>query len=242
MTLATLLVDAAGAHGERPALAHRGARISYRELDAAAARAAGALRELGVGRGDRVAFVLPNEPASVAAYHGALQLGAVVVPLNPLLRANEIGRRVADAGAVLLEPAGLDGPPVDAVASLADEDAAVILYTSGTTGDPRRTELTQGGLRRVTEYLARDALGLREDDVLFGCAPLAHVFGMTGCMNGALAAGACLALVARFEPAAALEEIEREGAWRISAARRCPSRCWPPSRSVSARSCSRATG
>jgi len=211
MTLATLLVDAAGAHGERPALAHRGARISYRELDAAAARAAGALRELGVGRGDRVAFVLPNEPASVAAYHGALQLGAVVVPLNPLLRANEIGQRVADAGAVLLEPAGLDGPPVDAVASLADEDAAVILYTSGTTGDPRRTELTQGGLRRVTEYLARDALGLREDDVLFGCAPLAHVFGMTGCMNGALAAGACLALVARFEPAAALEEIEREG-------------------------------
>jgi long-chain acyl-CoA synthetase len=211
VTLAALLADAAAAHGDGPALAHGGARISYRELDAAAARAAGALSARGVARGDRVAFVLPNDPASVAAYHGALRLGAVVVPLNPLLSMTEIEERVADARAVLLEPTALDGSPVDAVASVAEDDAAVILYTSGTTGEPKRVELTQGGLRRVAEYLARDGLGLREEDVLFGSAPLAHVFGMTGCMNGAIAAGASLALVARFEPEEALEQIEREG-------------------------------
>jgi long-chain acyl-CoA synthetase len=210
VTLATLLADAAAAAGNRPALAHGGARIGYRELDAAATRAAGALRERGVEQGDRVAFVLPNEPASVAAYHGALRVGAVVVPLNPLLSRTEIERRVADVGAVLLEPAALDGPPVDELASVAEDDTAVILSTSGTTGEPRRVELTHGGLRRLAEYIARDALGLREDDVLFGSTPLSHVFGMTGCMNGAIAAGACLALVARFEPERALEEIDRE--------------------------------
>jgi long-chain acyl-CoA synthetase len=211
MTLAALLADAAAAYGDRPALAHDGARISYRELDAAAARAAGALRERGIDRGDRVAFVLPNEPASVAALHGALRLGAVAVPLNPLLSKAEIEQRVADAGAALFEPEGLDAQPVDGVASVAEDEPAVVLYTSGTTGAPTRVVLTQGGLRRLADYLARDALGLGEDDVLFGSAPLAHVFGMTGCMNGAIAAGACLALLGRFEPERALAEIEREG-------------------------------
>ena len=211
MTLARLLADTAGRLPNRPALAVDGQRLTYAELDALASRAAGALRERGVGPGDAVALVLPNTPAGVAAYHGVLRLGAVVVPLNPLLSAREVEQRVAAAGARRFEVAELDGPPPADAADPAPDDVAVILYTSGTTGEPKRIELTQAGLRLVAGYLARDGLGLREDDVLFGSAPLAHVFGMSGCMNGAIAAGACLALVSRFEPAAALETIEREG-------------------------------
>ena len=206
MTLAALLADAAARAPQRPALAFEGERITYAELDERAARVAGALSP-----GETVAFVLRNSPASVAAYHGALRAGAVVVPLNPLLSEHEIRQRVADAGARLLPVDGLDGPPLAEGARPDGDETAVILYTSGTTGEPKRVELTHAGLRLAADYLAHDGLGLREDDVLFGAAPLAHVFGMSGCMNAAISARACLALVARYDPSAALETIEHEG-------------------------------
>ena len=211
MTLARLLSETALRAPGRPALAYEGRRLTYAELDALAARAAGALRERGVVAGDRVAFILPNRPESVAAYHGALRLGATAVPLNPLLSELEVAVRVADAGAQLVDVDELDGPPVDVEPVPDGEAVAVILYTSGTTGDPKRIELTHAGLRLSVDYLAHVGLGMRDDDVVFGAAPLAHVLGMSGCMNATIAAGACLALVPRFEAQAALELIEREG-------------------------------
>lgn len=211
MTLATLLTDAAARSPRRPALAVEGRRLSYAQVDELASRAAGALRERGVGPGDLVAFVLPNVPASVAAYHGALRLGATVVPLNPLLSEREVEQRIADSGARRFAVEELDGPPLETAATPSGDEVAVVLYTSGTTGDPKRIELTQSGLRLVADYLAREGLAVTEEDVIFGSAPLAHVLGMSGCMNAPMAVGACLALVQRFEPAAALELIEREG-------------------------------
>jgi long-chain acyl-CoA synthetase len=196
---------------DRAALVADGARIDYAALDVLAARAAGGLHERGVRRGDRVALLLPNRPAFVAAYHGALRLGAVVVPINTLSTEREVGERVADAGARILVDEELAGPALDGIEHVDAGDVAVALYSSGTTGAPKRIELTHGGLRANAEYLAHDALGLREDDVVFGAAPLAHVFGMTGCMNASIAAGACLALVERFEPIAALDLVEAAG-------------------------------
>lgn len=206
MTLATLLADAAARAPHRPALAFAGGRLTYAELDERAARAAGAVRP-----GETVAFVMPNSPASVAAYHGALRAGAVVVPLNPLLSAREIEQRVADSGARLLAVDELGGPRLAEPPPPDPDDVAVILYTSGTTGDPKRVELTHAGLRLASDYLAHQGLALREDDVLLGAAPLAHVFGMSGCMNAAISARACLALMPRYYAGAALETIEREG-------------------------------
>ena len=59
--------------------------LSYGALDAAVARAAGLLRAHGVGPGDRVGTQLPNVPYFPIVYYGALRLGAIVVPMNPLL-------------------------------------------------------------------------------------------------------------------------------------------------------------
>jgi long-chain acyl-CoA synthetase len=175
------LAAAAQRFPDRPALAHGGKRIAYAELDAMAADA-------GVAGVD--VFVMPNVPESVARFHGTLRRGGVVVPLNPLLSEREAARR--------REP--FERRP----------DTAVVLFTSGTTGEPKRVELSHARLAANAEAVV-DALGITEQDVLFGAAPLSHVFGMTGCMNGAIAAGACLALVERFDPHAALATISDEG-------------------------------
>jgi long-chain acyl-CoA synthetase len=182
VTLGRLLAESAARHPDRPALVFEGARLSYAELDRLAQDAAPGAAVLPLP--------MPNVPESVARFHGALRHGAVVVPLNPLLSEREAAERRRP-----FEPS---------------PGTAVVLHTSGTTGEPKRVELSHALLRRNAEYLARDALALTEDDVLFGSAPLSHVFGMTACMNATLAAGATLALVRRFEPHEALETIERE--------------------------------
>lgn len=223
MTLARLLPETARRFPDRPALLHDGVHTTYAELDRRAGEAAGALRAHGVGPGDRVALVLPNRPQSVAAYHGVLRLGATVVPLNPLLTEREVELRVADSGAARFDVDDLaGGTPVEPGAVPPGDGVAVILYTSGTTGDPKRIELTQAGLRLVADYLAHVGLQLRHDDVVYGVTPLAHVLGMSGCMNATFAAGACLALVSRFDAAHALEQMERE---RIGILLGVPSMC-----------------
>lgn len=175
------LAAAAARSPERPALAFEGVRTTYAELDAAADRA-------GVAEGD--VFVMPNTPDSVARFHGTVRKGGVAVPLNPLLSEHEIRER--------------------SIPFEAKEGTAVGLFTSGTTGEPKRIELSIATLERNAAAVA-DALGFTETDVLFGAAPLSHVFGMSGCMNAAIEARACLALVRRFDPVLALETIEREG-------------------------------
>ena len=211
MTLATLLADAAERSPGAPAIAFEGERLDYAALAELADRAAGGLEAQGVAAGDHVAIVLPNGPAFIAAFHGALRLGAVAVPINPLSSEREVEQRVVDSGARVVVREPLGGTPLGRIAEVAGDATAVLLHTSGTTGAPKRIELSHDGLELNATYLAHDALALRADEVVLGAAPFSHVFGMTACMNATIAAGACLAVVGRFEPGAALELFERDG-------------------------------
>jgi long-chain acyl-CoA synthetase len=92
---------AAGEHPARVATDFLGAVTTYGELARRVARAAGALRELGVGPGDRVALVLPNSATHVVAFYAVLRLGAVVVEHNPTYSAQELQHQLADSGAVV---------------------------------------------------------------------------------------------------------------------------------------------
>src|SRR5687768_16879410 len=87
---------------DREALVTRSRRLSYAELDGVADRAAQALRAMGVAPGDRVAASLPNEADVVAAFHGAMRLGAVWVGVNRALAAPEKRYLLDDCGASLL--------------------------------------------------------------------------------------------------------------------------------------------
>jgi long-chain acyl-CoA synthetase len=97
--LTQLLDDAADDFPRRKALAFLGRTMTYRALVNAVDRFAGALDELGVRKGDRVALILPNCPQNVIAFFAVLRLGAVVVQHNPLYTPPELHHQLADSGA-----------------------------------------------------------------------------------------------------------------------------------------------
>lgn len=97
--LTALLNEAAENYPENEALYFIGKKMTYRKLREEAFRFANALSSLGIGKGDRVALMLPNCPQYVIAYYGALYTGAVIVQTNPLYVESELERHLNDAGA-----------------------------------------------------------------------------------------------------------------------------------------------
>jgi long-chain acyl-CoA synthetase len=239
--LAEFLVETAARQPERPALRTGPDVVSYAELDERSARAAALLRSEGVRPGDRVALMLPNVAEFVDLYYGALRAGAIVVPLNPLLKERETAYHLTDSGAVLLfewhqapgegaqgaaaagvrrvavEPSSFAAllaghEPSAEVAGTADDEVAVLLYTSGTTGKPKGASLTHGGLRHNTEVVKARVTRMTSDDVVVGCLPLFHIFGQICAMSVAVRSGASLTLVPRFDPGTVLDVIARDRA------------------------------
>ena len=227
------------AQGGRPALRQDGQELTYEQLERGSGQAAALLRESGVRPGDRVALMMPNVLAFPLLFYGALAAGAVVVPMNPLLKSREVAHYLGDSGASVIlawDAAGdeaakgaADGGvpvirvtepdaqallggrvPLEDWAARADDDDAVILYTSGTTGVPKGAELTHANMLRNAEVTATTLLTTGPGDVVMGCLPLFHCFGLTCGLNAAIISGACLALLPRFDPGAALEMISRE--------------------------------
>jgi long-chain acyl-CoA synthetase len=236
--LATLLTESAARDGDHIAIKLDDTEVSYALLDEGTKRVAGILREKGVGPGDRVGIMLPNVPYFPIVYYGILRAGAVVVPMNVLLKGREVGFYLKDSGAKLLfawgdfgEAAGagadeagaeliavapgefeqlvMAAEAVQGVVDRAGDDDAVILYTSGTTGTPKGAQLTHDNLRRNAE-VSRGLHDTSADDVILGALPLFHSFGQTCTLNAGIGAGATITLLPRFDPAKALEIIQRD--------------------------------
>jgi long-chain acyl-CoA synthetase len=239
MNLASILTASTAREPDRVALKLDDAEMSYAGLDEASSRIAGALRENGVSRGDRVGIMLPNVPYFAVCYYGVLRAGGVVVPMNVLLKGREVafylgdsgarllfawhgfaedaqaGAEDAHAGCMLVAPGEFErrlaaAEPLSDIADTADDDTAVILYTSGTTGTPKGAELTHSNLRRNAQ-VAQDLFALGAEAVTLGALPLFHSFGQTCSMNATILGGGTLTLIPRFDPRKALEIIERDG-------------------------------
>ncbi|MET7854389.1 long-chain fatty acid--CoA ligase [Streptomyces avermitilis] len=240
MNLASHMVRSARTHPDRAALRLGDAAVSYRMLDQDSARMAGLLHDRGVKPGDRVAIMLPNVPEFALVYFGVLRAGGIVVPMNPLLKSRELayylgnsgarllfawhafadeartGARQAEAEPVIVGPGAFEellvsAPPVEEVADRHEDDTAVILYTSGTTGQPKGAELTHANLTRNCDIVATELIQLTADDVIFGGLPLFHAFGQTCTLNAAVASGACLTLLPRFDAGKALGILGKHG-------------------------------
>ncbi|GHF71085.1 fatty-acyl-CoA synthase [Amycolatopsis bartoniae] len=197
---------------DRTALVHRDERISYAELARRTAALARGLRERGVRRGDRVAYLGPNHPAYLETLFATGSLGAIFVPLNTRLTEPEREFVLSDAGvSVLLRPQDVEehrrpGEPFDEPVTL--DDPCLIMYTSGSTGRPKGAVLSHGNLtwNCVNVLVESDLSG---KDITLVVAPLFHAaaLGMS-CLPTLLKGGTCV-LEESFDPARALELIER---------------------------------
>ena len=100
--LSSLLDQATADDPDLPAIKMDDLVLSYAELREAAGRMSALLASLGVEPGDRVGVMLPNVPAFPIAFYGALAAGAIVVPMNPLLKSREVAYYLGDSGAKVL--------------------------------------------------------------------------------------------------------------------------------------------
>ena len=125
-TLPELLAASARRHPRRTATVFMGKSLSYAALDEAATRFAIALRSLGVQKGDRVALVLPNCPQFLIGYYGAMRLGAVVVPTNPLYVEREMEHQFKDAGVKVVLTLDLFYPKVRKVKEATGVESIVV--------------------------------------------------------------------------------------------------------------------
>ena len=216
--LAGILTETAAKHADQPAFKLDDFELTYHQLDCAASRIANLLEDKGLEPGDRVGLMLPNVPYFPSIYYGILRAGGVVVPMNVLLKEREVAYYLGDAGAeaILVNPGEFEqlvGSYDDEHDDLdrAAEDTAVILYTSGTTGQPKGAELTHANLHRNCSMTSTTLGEFTHEDVLLGALPLFHSFGQTCTMNSAVANGATVTMLPRFDPDKALEIIDRDG-------------------------------
>lgn len=170
------------------------------------------LRELGVRAGDRVAIDVPRGPDLLPTHLAALASGACVVPLNPALTAAERARVLQRAEpAALLDAAERPGAP--AVPRLAGRDLerpALLMFTSGTTGDPKGVPLSLSNLESNLDGLAA-TWELREGDRLLHALPAHHVHGLVLALYGAARLAMAIVMHPRFDADRCLESLERDG-------------------------------
>ncbi len=221
---------AVAAHPDAPFLITHDEELSYSEVDGRVDRAAAAWSALGVGKGDRVAFMLENSSDFVAAWLGLAKLGAILVSINtrwkPLEVAEALRRTrptlaLADGdhletvrAAGMLDPLSLgdfrsraavtDGtfprPP------LGSTDPISFIFTSGTTGYPKAVMQTHGAYV-LTGQAYPWWLGLEPGSRLYACLPLLHVNAQAYSTMGAIGMRGGLVLVERFSASRFWDDI-----------------------------------
>jgi malonyl-CoA/methylmalonyl-CoA synthetase len=213
-----LLAAGWSAAPDRPVLVDAWRVVTAGELDDLTARVAGVLQRQGVARGDRILWQSRANLSSVAALLGIVRAGAAIVPISPSATAREVQHVVADAAPAAavaesdLAPGDVravwtvDGIMADAARTRpsrelppcsADDDVLVV-YTSGTTGNPKGAVHTHASLLAGVRTVVA-AWEWRPDDRLILALPLFHVHGLCAGLFGTLAAGASATVLERFD-------------------------------------------
>jgi benzoate-CoA ligase len=210
--------------------------VTYGELRKLATGAARALHDMGVRREERVLLAGYDSPGWVAAFLGALRLGAIPVPVNPLLqRSEDYDHFIADSLARVVivdanteeklsaaaerasgKPRLLRADQVEpdghemAAAQTRRDDMAFWLYSSGSTGKPKAVVHLQHDIPYTCVTYAEQVLGITVKDTTFSTTGLFHAYGFGNNLTFPYWVGASTVLHAgRHTPATVLDTIEK---------------------------------
>lgn len=238
--VATLLTESAERYADRPVIILDDTRMTYAQLNDLSARAAAMLKAQGIKPGDRVAMVMPNVPHMPVLYYAILRIGAIVVPLNPLLTPRELTYHFtnAEVSAVLTWEGMIDASqqaakeagdiPVVSIGAQEtmqklqgvepdhemvdrdDDDTAVLLYTSGTTGKPKGVRLSHGNIF-WNAFNVDSLVDTRRRDINYAVAPLFHIGALNSFTVRAMVRGNTTVIRRGFVPSQVLADIENYG-------------------------------
>ena len=228
--LATYLHRAALAYPHRIAIRDEQGEVSYRELARAIDASAVGLARRGVGAGDRVALLLPNGPRWVESYFAVVQIGATVVPVTTRIVARELDYLLADSTPRLIITEPAHAPLIETIAyrcavaysaeelrvandifrpPIPPETIASILYTSGTTGQPKGTMRSQLAASFIVP-IRQAAMGIDPSTRLLATTPMFHAAGHEFMMFQTLAAGGLVISRNQFDEQEVAALLERE--------------------------------
>lgn len=223
--------------GDHTAIEFRGRRISYRELRQEVDSWANRILRSAVMEGERVALLLYDSPEFIASFLAAVSVGAVCVPINTFLSADDVSFILNDSGAKLViaeselvgkldSKSGYEVLTVEtasrtcldqngeqrrrsAAAATTRETPAFLLYTSGSTGAPKGVLHLQGSIPFTVESYAANVLCLTSDDRVFSSSRMFFAYGLGNSLSFPLAAGATVILEAeRMNPERLAKFIE----------------------------------
>jgi acyl-CoA synthetase (AMP-forming)/AMP-acid ligase II len=210
---------------------HGDSRISNLEFRDRALRLAGGLRKLGVQHGAVVAVQLPNIPEYLLSYAAICALGATLQPVHMPYRRAELSHLLAHSGAQVFicaaPPEGVEGVkhviPLGAsfsgleeagkiahVAEGSSDDRFLLLYTSGTTDNPKGVPHAQRGFLGNAQASVPE-LEITPDEIILSAAPLTHLYGLFA-YHLSLCSGAAMSLLPAFTPVGLAETIEKHKA------------------------------
>ncbi|MBI5415564.1 MAG: AMP-binding protein [Candidatus Omnitrophica bacterium] len=234
MDIRQVLDNTAKRFPEKPAIIFKGETISFARLRETSLRLANALQANGARKGDRIAIYLPNCPEYVYSYLACFHLGCVGVPLDFMLKADELTSCLEHSGAkiliaktkseisladikkavsgletVVLCDAGLISKATNDLpeTKIEDSDPALIMYTSGTTGKPKGILLNYKHLDGSPEAM-KHFVDLTDKDVKLSAIPLSHIGGFIYIQN-CIHFGITVVLMERFNPYEFLENITK---------------------------------
>ena len=223
MLLSYLPWNSPAAASDRPCMGDANRVFSYREVEDRAAAFAEQLAERGVGEGDVLAVMLPNSLELLIGILGAWRVGAAATPINPTFTARELDYQLADSGAKLLlalpgTVSGIDlitpeqmrdGPELAVPEpEIALDQLALLVYTSGSTGQPKGVMLDHANALAMTGQMV-DTFALSAEDHALLVLPLFHVNSIMVSFLTPMSVGGRVTVLDRFAPDTFLAAIER---------------------------------
>jgi len=229
-----ILTDSARIYAQKPAIIFKDKKISFTDLKANVLALARGLQLKGAGRGKKIALYLPNCPEYVYSYLSSFLLGSVVIPLDYMLKTDELTACLSHAEAefvIALSKPEIDwdaikkniasikviiplGPDFEGLFKSGDfkaeavpeNDPALIMYTSGTTGQPKGILLNYKHLQGSPQAM-KYFVDLSERDVKLCAIPLSHIGGFIYIQN-CIIFGISLVLMDRFHPLEFLKLVQ----------------------------------